>query len=90
MAGFLKQLKNKTIDMAMNFTEVEVKVREATDPDEAWGPTGAQMNELAAATYSADDYVPLMSMLWKRVFKDMEVGANWRRIYKVPQALCCD
>jgi hypothetical protein len=37
-----------SIDVAMNFTAVEVKVREATDPEESWGPTGSQMNEIAA------------------------------------------
>ena len=36
----------------MNFTAIEVKVREATDPEESWGPTGTQMNDLAAVCRS--------------------------------------
>ena len=76
--------------MAMNLSEPEVKVREATNPDEAWGPTGAQMNELAHATFDYEDYPLVMNMLWKRILNGSDVGSNWRRIYKVPQALCCD
>ena len=67
----------------MNFSEVEVKVREATDPEESWGPTGQQMNDLAQATFSYEDFAPLMGMLWKRILKESNEGKNWRRIYKV-------
>jgi hypothetical protein len=35
----------------MKLTEIEIKVREATNND-AWGPTGPQMREIARATHS--------------------------------------
>jgi len=82
MAAFFNQLKNKALDVAMNFTAAEVKVREATDPEEAWGPTGTQMNEIAAATFKYEEYAETMGMLWKRILKDSNEGKNWRRIYK--------
>ncbi|KOB73121.1 Liquid facets-Related [Operophtera brumata] len=39
----------------MNYTEIEGKVREATS-DEAWGPTGQQMQELALATFTYEHF----------------------------------
>lgn len=62
----------------MNYTDVEVKVREATN-EEAWGPHGSLMQEIAQFTYTYEHYTEVMSMLWKRIFQDRE---NWRSIYK--------
>lgn len=64
----------------MNYTEVEGKVREATN-DEAWGPTGPLMQELAHATFTYEHFPEVMSMLWKRMLQDNKL--NWRRTYKV-------
>lgn len=63
----------------MNYTEIESKVREATN-DEAWGPTGSLMQELASYTFSYDQFPELMGMLWKRMLHDNR--RNWRRTYK--------
>lgn len=41
---------DKVKSMVGNYTEVELKVRDATNL-EAWGPTGTQMNEIAQMTY---------------------------------------
>jgi hypothetical protein len=38
--------------MALNHSPVEVKVREATNPDEPWGPHGSIMAEISKATFS--------------------------------------
>lgn len=62
----------------MNYTEVEIKVREATN-DEAWGPHGTLMQEIAQYTLSYEHYTQVMSMLWKRMFQEKE---NWRATYK--------
>ena len=64
----------------MNYTEVEGKVREATS-DEAWGPTGQQMQELALATFTYEHFPEVMSMLWRRMLHDNR--SHWRRTYKV-------
>lgn len=63
----------------MNYTEIEGKVREATN-DEAWGPTGPLMQELANATFTYEHFPEVMSMLWKRMLQDNKT--NWRRTYK--------
>lgn len=63
----------------MNFTEPEIKVREATN-EEQWGPHGSLMTEIAQYTLTYEHYNETMSMLWKRMFQEKE---NWRSIYKV-------
>lgn len=63
----------------MNYTEMESKVREATN-DDAWGPTGQLMQELAQATFSYEYFPEVMSMLWRRMLIDNQ--SNWRRTYK--------
>jgi len=35
----VREIADKVTNVVMNYTEVEAKVREATN-DEAWGPTG--------------------------------------------------
>ena len=63
----------------MNYSEVEAKVREATN-DEPWGAPGTLMQELAKFTFTYEHYPEVMSMLWKRMFESKK---NWRRTYKV-------
>ena len=64
----------------MNYSEVEARVREATN-DEAWGPSGSLMQELARDTFMYESFPEVMGMLWKRMLH--EGKKNWRRIYKV-------
>ncbi|GAU92606.1 hypothetical protein RvY_04663 [Ramazzottius varieornatus] len=75
----IRELTDQVVNMVMNYTEVEAKVREATNED-PWGPTGPQMQELSQMTYSGEHYHEVMSMLWKRMLIDNK--ANWRRVYK--------
>ena len=63
----------------MNYTEVESKVREATNDDQ-WGPHGSIMGELAKYTYTYEHFPEVMGMLWKRMLLEKK---NWRRVYKV-------
>ena len=63
----------------MNYTEVEIKVREATS-DEAWGPHGSLMQEIAQYTLTYEHYSEVMGMLWKRMFQENK--ENWRNVYK--------
>ena len=65
--------------MVMNYTEVESKVREATN-DDSWGPSGSLMSELTKYTFTYEHYPEVMSMLWKRM---LDAKKNWRRTYKV-------
>lgn len=68
----------------MNYTEIEGKVREATN-DDPWGPTGPLMQELAHATFTYEHFPEVMSMLWRRMLQDNKT--NWRRTYKVSASL---
>ena len=52
-----------SIDVAMNHSEIEIKVREATNGDEQWGPHGSLMNEIAKATYSYDEFPEVSCLL---------------------------
>lgn len=66
-------------NVVMNYSEVETKVREATN-DDTWGPHGTLMTEIAKYTFTYEHYPEVMSMVWKRMF---EAKKNWRRVYKV-------
>ncbi|XP_053682253.1 telomere length regulation protein TEL2 homolog [Sabethes cyaneus] len=75
----VRELADKVTNVVMNYTEIEGKVREATN-DEPWGPTGPLMQELAHATFTYEHFPEVMSMLWKRMLQDNK--SNWRRTYK--------
>ncbi|XP_058116113.1 uncharacterized protein LOC131284755 [Anopheles ziemanni] len=75
----VRELADKVTNVVMNYTEIEGKVREATN-DEPWGPTGPLMQELAHATFTYEHFPEVMSMLWKRMLQDNKT--NWRRTYK--------
>ncbi|XP_065371642.1 clathrin interactor 1 [Calliphora vicina] len=75
----VRELADKVTNVVMNYTEIEGKVREATN-DDPWGPTGPLMQELAHATFSYETFPEVMSMLWKRMLTDNKT--NWRRTYK--------
>lgn len=63
--------------MAHNFTDAEVKVREATSND-PWGPSNSQMADIADLTHDETALNEIMQMIWKR----LNDGKNWRHVYK--------
>ncbi|XP_040186658.1 epsin-3 [Rana temporaria] len=69
-----RQVKN----IVHNYTDAEVKVREATSND-PWGPSATLMSEIAQMTYSAEVYQEVMMMVWRRLNDN---GKNWRHVYK--------
>ncbi|XP_032796424.2 clathrin interactor 1 isoform X4 [Daphnia magna] len=74
----VREIADKVTNVVMNYTEIEAKVREATN-DEAWGPTGQLMQEVAQATFTYEQFPEVMGMLWKRMLGERK---NWRRTYK--------
>ncbi|XP_059411975.1 epsin-1-like isoform X1 [Carassius carassius] len=68
-----RQLKN----LVQNFSEAEVKVREATSND-PWGPSSSQMADISDLTYNVVACNEIVGMLWKRLNDDK----NWRHVYK--------
>ncbi|ESO08160.1 hypothetical protein HELRODRAFT_75202 [Helobdella robusta] len=75
----VRELADKVTNVVMSYTDVEAKVREATN-DDPWGPTGPIMQEIAQYTYTYEHFPEVMGMLWKRMLT--ENRKNWRRIYK--------
>ncbi|XP_017280935.1 epsin-3 isoform X2 [Kryptolebias marmoratus] len=69
-----RQVKN----MVNNFTEAEIKVREATSNDH-WGPPSTLMAEIADLTYNVVTFAEVMGIIWKRL---NDHGKNWRHVYK--------
>ncbi|KAK1805330.1 hypothetical protein P4O66_019665 [Electrophorus voltai] len=68
-----RTLKN----LVQNYSEAEVKVREATSND-PWGPSSSQMADISDLTYNVVACGEIMGMLWKRLNDDK----NWRHVYK--------
>ncbi|XP_067139651.1 clathrin interactor 1 isoform X1 [Centruroides vittatus] len=75
----IREITDRVTNVVMNYTEVEAKVREATN-DDAWGPTGQLMQEIAQNTFTYEHFPEVMGMLWKRMLHDNK--RNWRRTYK--------
>lgn len=69
-----RQMKN----VVNNYTEAEIKVREATSND-PWGPPTSLMAEIADLTFNVVAIAEVMGMLWKRL---NDHGKNWRHVYK--------
>ncbi|XP_018531035.1 clathrin interactor 1a [Lates calcarifer] len=75
----VRELVDKATNVVMNYSEVESKVREATN-DDPWGPSGQLMGEIARATFMYEQFPEVMNMLWARMLRDNK--KNWRRVYK--------
>lgn len=75
----VRELADKVTNVVMNYSEVEAKVREATN-DDAWGPHGGLMQEITQYTFTYEHFPEVMGMLWKRMLHENK--SNWRRIYK--------
>jgi len=60
----MKEALRKVKDL--QYTDMEVKVRDATSND-PWGAKTALKLEIARATHDVDQYPKLFNMLWKRV-----------------------
>lgn len=68
----------------MNLSEMESKVREATN-NEPWGAPTTLMSQIAAGTYNFREREEILSFIFRRF---TEKAANeWRQIYKALQLL---
>uniref|UniRef100_A0A224XMM2 Putative equilibrative nucleoside transporter protein n=1 Tax=Panstrongylus lignarius TaxID=156445 RepID=A0A224XMM2_9HEMI len=74
VAGLRRNIKN----LAHNYSDAQVKVREATSND-PWGPSSTLMSEIADLTYNVVAFTEIMQMIWKRL---NDHGKNWRHVYK--------
>ncbi|KAI1814911.1 hypothetical protein GGS20DRAFT_378283 [Poronia punctata] len=80
MSKVMRSVKNVT----KGYSSVQVKVREATSND-AWGPTGTQMSEIAQLTFNGStEFYDIVDMLDKRM---NDKGKNWRHVLKALKVL---
>ncbi|KAK2776612.1 Epsin-3, clathrin recruitment and traffic between the Golgi and endosome [Emmonsiellopsis sp. PD_33] len=80
----LKAGVRKVQNAVMNYTEMEAKVREATN-NEPWGASSTLMQEIANATHSYQLLNEIMPMIYKRFTE--KTAEEWRQIYKALQLL---
>uniref|UniRef100_A0A8C4NDP3 Epsin 3b n=1 Tax=Eptatretus burgeri TaxID=7764 RepID=A0A8C4NDP3_EPTBU len=71
-------LRRQVKNIVNNYSEAEIKVREATSND-PWGPSSSIMAEIAELTHNSVAFVEVMAMVWKRL---SDSGRNWRHVYK--------
>ncbi|KAG7665341.1 ENT3 [[Candida] subhashii] len=80
----VKAYVRKAQNVAMNLTEMEAKVREATN-NEPWGAPTSLMQQIAAGTYNYREREEIIGFIFRRF---TEKAANeWRQIYKSLQLL---
>ncbi|GAA6026314.1 hypothetical protein JCM8202_005848 [Rhodotorula sphaerocarpa] len=75
----IKSAYNKAKAYALNLTEYEAKVHEATN-DEPWGASSTLMQDIAQATFNFQLFNEVMPCIYAR-FTDKE-ARQWRQIYK--------
>ncbi|XP_042170486.1 epsin-3-like isoform X1 [Oncorhynchus tshawytscha] len=71
-------LRRQVKNIVHNYSEAEIKVREATSND-PWGPSSSLMSEIADLTFNVVAFAEVMGMVWKRL---NDHGKNWRHVYK--------
>ncbi|XP_024598681.1 epsin-3 isoform X5 [Neophocaena asiaeorientalis asiaeorientalis] len=71
-------LRRQVKNIMHNYSEAEIKVREATSND-PWGPPSSLMSEIADLTFNTVAFAEVMGMLWRRL---NDSGKNWRHVYK--------
>ncbi|CAN6646140.1 epsin-3 [Trichomonascus vanleenenianus] len=80
----VKAYVRKAQNVVMNYTEMEAKVREATN-NEPWGASSTLMQEIANGTNSYSHFHEIMPMIYKRFTE--KSAEEWRQIYKALQLL---
>ncbi|KAK4626298.1 ENTH domain-containing protein [Fulvia fulva] len=74
----------KVQNAVMNYTEMEAKVREATN-NEPWGASSTMMQEIANGTFNYQLLNEIMPMIYKRFTE--KSAEEWRQIYKALQLM---
>lgn len=80
----IKANVRKVQNAVMNYTEMEAKVREATN-NEPWGASSTLMQEIANGTHNYQTLNEIMPMVYRRFTE--KSAEEWRQIYKSLQLL---
>ncbi|QLG73079.1 hypothetical protein HG535_0E01630 [Zygotorulaspora mrakii] len=79
-----KKYFRRAQNVVFNYTEMEAKVREATN-NEPWGASSSLMEQISQGTYNLREREEILGMIFRRF---TEKGASeWRQIYKALQLL---
>ena len=78
MNNKIAAIRRSVINVAGQFTDIQVKVREATSNDQ-FGPSSSLLWEIADLTHGPTALTEILAMVWKRM-KDCD--KNWRHVYK--------
>lgn len=82
----IKSAWTQAKNYALNVSEIEAKVNEATS-DDPWGASSTLMQEIAAATNNFADFNEIMPAIFRN-FMERE-AREWRQIYKVSPSQHC-
>ncbi|KAL0567549.1 Epsin-3, clathrin recruitment and traffic between the Golgi and endosome [Marasmius crinis-equi] len=80
----IKSMYEQAKNVVLNVSEIEAKVREATN-DDPWGASSTLMQEIANRTFNYPDFNEIMPSIYSR-FMEKE-ARQWRQIYKSLQLL---
>ncbi|KAI0770624.1 hypothetical protein C8Q74DRAFT_1369761 [Fomes fomentarius] len=80
----IKSVYNQAKNVVFNVSEMEGKVREATN-DDPWGASSTLMQEIAQGTFNFQNFNEIMPAIYAR-FMEKE-ARQWRQIYKALQLL---
>ncbi|KAH9829721.1 uncharacterized protein C8Q71DRAFT_789745 [Rhodofomes roseus] len=80
----IKSMYNQAKNVVFNVSEMEAKVREATN-DEPWGASSTLMQEISQGTFNFQNFNEIMPAIYAR-FMEKE-ARQWRQIYKALQLL---
>lgn len=79
-----KKYFRKAQNVVFNYTEMEAKVREATN-NEPWGASSTLMEKIAQGTYNYREREEILGMIFRRFTE--KTASEWRQIYKALQLL---
>ncbi|KAF9265204.1 ENTH-domain-containing protein [Marasmius fiardii PR-910] len=80
----IKSMYEQAKNVVLNVSEIEAKVREATN-DDPWGASSTLMQEIANRTFNYPDFNEIMPSIYSK-FMEKE-ARQWRQIYKSLQLL---
>lgn len=80
----VKLYVRKAQNAVLSLTEMELKVREATN-NEPWGAPSSLMQQIAAGTYNYREREEITNMIFRRFTE--KSAHEWRQIYKALQLL---
>ncbi|KAE9589311.1 hypothetical protein Lalb_Chr21g0307671 [Lupinus albus] len=74
----VRDIKRGVNKKVLKVPGIEQKVLDATS-NEAWGPHGSLLADIAQASRNYHEYQMIMAVIWKRI---NDTGKNWRHVYK--------